>query len=68
MKDQFENLNEVFNTKDEEPVELKKVEVEAKELGNKVKDVVVDIDKDYNYTRGIFILLLRRGKKHLMEF
>lgn len=65
MKDQFENLNEVFNTKDEEPVELKKVEVEAKDLGNKVKDVVVDIDKDYNYTRGNLYSIIEKGQEAL---
>ena len=65
MKDQFENLNEVFNTKDEEPVELKKVEVEAKDLDNKAKDVVVDIDKDYNYTRGNLYSIIEKGQEAL---
>ena len=65
MKDQFENLNEVFNTKDEEPVELKKVEVEAKNLDSKVKDVVVDIDKDYNYTRGNLYSIIEKGQEAL---
>lgn len=68
MKDQFENLNEVFNTKDEEPVELKKVEaveVEAKNLANKVRDVVADIDKDYNYTRGNLYSIIEKGQEAL---
>ena len=65
MKDQFENLNEVFNTKDEEPVELKKVEVEAKELGNKVRDVVADIDYDYKCTRSNLHNIIDKGREAL---
>jgi hypothetical protein len=65
MKDQFDNLNEVFNTKNDEPVELKNVEVEAKVINNKVKDIVVDIDKDYNYTRGNLYSIIEKGQEAL---
>ena len=65
MKDQFENLNEVFNTKDEEPVELKKVEVEAKNLDNKVRDVAADIDYDYKCTRSNLHNIIEKGQEAL---
>jgi len=65
MKDQFDGLNEVFNTHSEITSSIEKVEVEAKVLNEKIKDVKKDIEKDYDYTRGNLYSIIEKGQEAL---
>ena len=48
----------------EEVVETEVVKPESKKPVQTSKNKDVDIEKDYDYTRGNYILLLRKDKKH----
>ena len=51
MKDKFEDLNDTFDITPAEPVESEVVK-EPKKPEKVSKSKEIDIDKDYEYTRG----------------
>ena len=65
MKNQFDGLNGVFNTHSEIASSIDKIEVEAKVLNEKIKDVKKDIEKDYDYTRGNLYSIIEKGQEAL---
>ena len=65
MKDNYDTLNDTFNTEDE----VVDVEVSNTQEGGCVRrkdtmtDITVDIDKDYKYTRGQLYSLIEKGQE-----
>lgn len=65
MKDQFDGLNNVFNTTSEIASSIEKVGVEVEMLNEKIKDIKKDIEKDYDYTRGNLYSIIEKGQEAL---
>lgn len=69
MKDKFEKLNEVFNVSGEvisssvEAIEIETVQESEKTITNQVPEVVNDIKKDYEYTRGNLYSIIEKGQE-----
>jgi len=65
MKNNYDALNDVFNTEDE----VVDVEVSNTQEGGCVRrkdtmtDITADIDKDYKYTRGQLYSLIEKGQE-----
>ena len=62
MKDKFEDLNDTF---DITPVESEVVKKEPKKPDKVSKSKEIDIDKDYEYTRGNLYSIIEKGQEAL---
>ena len=64
MKDKFEDLNDTFDITPAEPVESEVVK-EPKKPEKVSKSKEIDIDKDYEYTRGNLYSIIEKGQEAL---
>ena len=64
MKDKFEDLNDTFDITPAEPVESEVVK-EPKKPDKVSKSKEIDIDKDYEYTRGNLYSIIEKGQEAL---
>ena len=64
MKDKFEDLNDTFDITPAEPVESEVVK-ETKKPEKVSKSKEIDIDKDYEYTRGNLYSIIEKGQEAL---
>ena len=62
MKDKFEDLNDTFDITPAEPVESEVVK-EPKKPDKVSKSKEIDIDKDYEYTRGNLYSIIEKGQE-----
>ena len=69
MKDKFEKLNEVFNVSGEvisssmESLEIEKIEESEKSVTAPDSNIINDIKKDYEYTRGNLYSIIEKGQE-----
>ena len=63
MKDNYDTLNDTFNTDDTIDVEIQNVkEGGCAKRKDHLTNISSDIDKDYNYTRGQLYSLIEKGQ------
>ena len=64
MKDNYDTLNDTFNTEDTIDVEIQNVkEGGCAKRKDHLTNISADIDKDYNYTRGQLYSLIEKGQE-----
>ena len=64
MKDNYDTLNDTFNTDDTIDVEIQNVkEGGCVKRKDHLTNITNDIDKDYNYTRGQLYSLIEKGQE-----
>ena len=65
MKDNYDTLNDVFNTEDEVvDIEVSNTpEAGCVRRKDAMTDITADIDKDYKYTRGQLYSLIEKGQE-----
>ena len=64
MKDNYDTLNDTFNTDDTIDVEIQNVkEGGCAKRKDHLTNITNDIDKDYNYTRGQLYSLIEKGQE-----
>jgi hypothetical protein len=69
MKDKFEKLNEVFNVSGEvisssmESFEIEKIEDSEKITPALESNIISDVKKDYEYTRGNLYSIIEKGQE-----
>ena len=64
MKDNYDTLNDTFNTEDTIDVEIQNVkEGGCAKRKDHLTNITNDIDKDYNYTRGQLYSLIEKGQE-----
>ena len=64
MKDNYDTLNDTFNTEDTIDVEIQNVkEGGCVKRKDHLTNITNDIDKDYNYTRGQLYSLIEKGQE-----
>ena len=64
MKDNYDTLNDTFNTDDTIDVEIQNVkEGGCAKRKDHLTNISADIDKDYNYTRGQLYSLIEKGQE-----